>query len=43
MIQATFPGCPLTVTELPHARIAYTLGGKTDELALGFSDTDYQC
>jgi len=28
---------------LPHARIAYTLGGKTDELASGFSDTDYQC
>ena len=22
-------------------RIAYTLGGKTDELALDFSDTDY--
>jgi len=31
------------VTKLPHARIAYTLGGKTDELASGFSDTDYQC
>jgi len=29
------------VTKLPHARIAYTLGGKTDELASGFSDTDY--
>ena len=31
------------MTKLPHARIAYTLGGKTDELASGFSDTDYQC
>jgi len=31
------------VAKLPHARIAYTSGGKTDELTSGFSDTDYQC
>jgi len=28
---------------LPYARIAYTSGGKTDKLASGFSETDYQC
>ena len=31
------------MTKLLHARIAYTSGGKTNELASGFSDTDYQC
>ena len=31
------------MTKLSYARIAYTLGGKTDELASGFSDTNYQC
>ena len=30
------------MTKLLHARIAYTSGGKTDELASGFSDINVE-
>ena len=30
------------MAKLLYVKTAYTLGGKIDELALGFSDTDYQ-
>jgi len=42
-VLSTALGYPLTVAKLPYARIAYTSGSKTDELASGFSETDYQC
>jgi len=32
----------LPLYKLLYTRIAYTSGGKTDELALGFLETDYQ-
>jgi len=31
------------MAKLSHARKAYTSGGKTDELASGLSETNYQC
>ena len=31
------------MTKLLYAILAYTSGVKIDELASGFSDTDYQC